>query len=183
MKKALKLDPFSRIDNTVLGCVYFYARKYEQAEEQFDRAIKLNPDFFVTYYHFACLCSQLGQYQNAIAELTKGRLLAGDDRVKTAVSGEVALRKALVAEGPAGFWQQIKNQQKDGPEIGEFGMPQVDARLGEKEKALQGLERNYEERATLGTLLNVDPAFDSLRSDPRFEELVSRMGLTSDKSR
>ena len=183
MKKALKLDPFSRIDNTVLGCVYFYARKYEQAEEQFDKAIKLNPDFFVTYYHFAWLYSQLGQYQNAIAVLTKGRLLAGDDRVKTAVSGEVALRKALVAEGPAGFWQQIKKQQKDFPEIGEFGMPQVDARLGEKEKALQGLERNYEERATLGTLLNVDPAFDSLRSDPRFEELVSRMGLTSDKSR
>jgi TolB-like protein/DNA-binding winged helix-turn-helix (wHTH) protein len=178
MKKALKLDPFSRIDNTVLGCVYFYAREYDQAEEQFNRAIKLNPDFFVTYYHVAWLYSQLGQYQNAIAALTQGRLLAGDDRAKTAAPDEVALRKAILAEGPAGFWRQMKIQQKDDSEIGEFGMPQVNARLGEKQEALQGLERNYQERSTLGSLLNVDPAFDSLRSDPRFEQLVSRMGLT-----
>jgi len=63
MKKALELDPFSRIYNTVFGLTYFYARKYNQAEEQFKKAIELNPDFFVTYYHFAWLYSQLGQYQ------------------------------------------------------------------------------------------------------------------------
>jgi hypothetical protein len=55
----------------------------------------------------------------------------------------------------------------------------VYARLGNKEKALEGLERNYDERASLATLVNVDPAFDSLRSDPRFESLIRRMGLTS----
>jgi hypothetical protein len=54
----------------------------------------------------------------------------------------------------------------------------VYARLGEKEKALEGLERNYEEGRALGTFLNIDPAFDSLRSDQRFADLVRRMGLT-----
>jgi hypothetical protein len=43
---------------------------------------------------------------------------------------------------------------------------------------LEWLNRNYEERRALGTLLNVDPAFDSLRSDQRFADLVRRMGLT-----
>jgi tetratricopeptide (TPR) repeat protein len=176
MKKALELDPFSRIYNTVFGLTYFYARKYDQAEEQFKKAIELNPDFFVTHYHFAWLYSQVGQYPNAISEVTKGRLLSGDDRtVKDATSEDVALRRAFAAQGARGFWQQIVAEQD---EIGEFDTPQVYARLGEKEKALEGLQHNYEERRSLGTLLNVDPAFDSLRSDQRFGDLVRRMGLT-----
>jgi tetratricopeptide (TPR) repeat protein len=112
MKKALELDPFSRIYNTVLGITYFYARKYDQAEEQFKKAIELNPDFFVTYYHFAWLYSQTGQYLNAISELTKGRLRSGDDRVKIAASEDIALRKAFGADGARGFWQQILREEE-----------------------------------------------------------------------
>jgi len=179
MKTALQLDPFSRIYNTVFGLTYFYARKYGLAEEQFKRAIELNPDFFVTHYHFAWLYSQVGQYPNAISEITKGRFLAGDHRVKIAASEEIALRKAFAAEGARGFWQQMQKETvKLDTEIGEFDLPQVYARLGESEKALAELESNYEERRPLGTLLNVDPAFDSLRSDKRFGDLVRRMGLT-----
>jgi TolB-like protein/DNA-binding winged helix-turn-helix (wHTH) protein/uncharacterized protein HemY len=178
MKKALELDPFSRMDNTVFGCTYFYARRYEQAQEQFDTAINLDPDFFVPHYQLAWLYSQLGQYQNAITQLTRGRLLSGDDRVKIAASEEVILRKAFAAGGARGFWQQIQAQDKIDPEVGEFAVAQVYARLGDKEKALEQLDRNYEEREALGTLLNVDPAFDSLRSDPRFGDLARRMGLT-----
>ena len=175
MKRALELDPFSRMDNTVFGLTYFYARKYDQAEEQFKKAIELNPDFFMTYYHFAWLSSQMGQYSNAISEFTQGRLLSSDDGVvKSAASQDVALKKAFMAKGATGFWQQLLKSR----EIGEFDTPQVYARLGDKERALRGLERNYEERATLGTLLNVDPAFDSLHADQRFSDLVRRMGLT-----
>jgi tetratricopeptide (TPR) repeat protein len=178
MKKALELDPFSRIYNTVFGMTYFYARKYNLAEEQFKKAIDLNPDFFVTYYHFAWLYSQIGRYPDAIREVTKGRLLSGDDRVKIAASEEVALRKAFATQGVKGFWQQIlKEQEKIDPEVGEFDQPQVYARLGEKQKALESLDRSYAEREPLGTLLNVDPAFDLLRSDQRFEDIVRRMGL------
>jgi TolB-like protein/DNA-binding winged helix-turn-helix (wHTH) protein/Flp pilus assembly protein TadD len=181
MKKALELDPFSRIDNTVYGLTYYYARRYDEAREQFNKAIELNPDFFVTYYHSAWLYSQLGQYENAITALTKGRLVAGGTRAKFAASEEASLRKAFAAEGTQGFWQEILRHQEadDDPEVGEFDTPQAYARLGNKEKALQGLERNYEEREPLGTLVNVDPAFDSLHSDPRFQDLVRRMGIAS----
>ena len=180
MKKALELDPFSRTDNTILGCTYFYARRYDEASAQFENAIQLNPDFFVTYYHFAWLYAHTGQYPNAITELTKGRLLAGDRRAKTAVSSELALRKAVAAHGAKGFWQQIQmqSQRETAPERGEFGPAQVYARLGDNEKALKALERDYQQRESLATLVNVDPAFDSLRSDPRFKNLTWRMGLT-----
>ena len=178
MKKALELDPFSRIYNTVFGLTYFYARRYDEARAQFTKAIELNPDFFVTYYHLAWLDSQMGLYPTAISELTKGRLLSGDDSVvKDAESQDVTLRKAFAAQGAPGFWQQLL---KSGPQIGEFDNPQLYARLGAKQKALECLDRNYEERRPLGTLLNVDPAFDSLRSDQRFGDLVRRVGLTPD---
>jgi TolB-like protein/DNA-binding winged helix-turn-helix (wHTH) protein/Tfp pilus assembly protein PilF len=176
MKKALELDPFSRMDNTVFGCIYFYARRNDQALEQFEKAIKLNPDFFVTYYHLAWLYSNEGHYPDAITALTKGRLIAGDARVKVAAPYEVALRTAFATEGAKGFWQQI--QKEEDSAVGEFGNPQVYAHLGDEQKALKELQRNYEERLPLATLANVDPAFDSLRSDPRFKELVWRMGLT-----
>ena len=178
MTKALELDPFSRIYNTVFGLTYFYARRYDEARAQFTKAIELNPDFFVTYYHLAWLDSQTGLYPTAISELTKGRVLSGDDSVvKDAESQDVTLRKAFAAQGAPGFWQQLL---KSGPEIGEFDNPQLYARLGAKQKALECLDRNYEERRPLGTLLNVDPAFDSLRSDQRFGDLVRRVGLTPD---
>jgi TolB-like protein/DNA-binding winged helix-turn-helix (wHTH) protein len=176
MKKALELDPFSRMDNTVLGCIYFYGRRNGQALQQFENAIKLNPDFFVTYYHLSWLYSDQGQYQDAITALTKGRLSAGDQRVKSAISQEVALRKAFAAGGGKGFWQEIQRQEDSA--VGEFGTAQVNARLGDEEKALKELQGNYEERFPLANLVNVDPAFDSLRSDPRFKELVRRMGMT-----
>ncbi len=180
MKKALQLDPFSPIYNTVFGLTYFYARRYDQAQEQFKKAIDLNANFFVTHYHLAWLYSQSGQYENAISELTKGRLLSGDDRtVKAAAPDEAALRKAWAALGARGFWQQLlRSNEKLVGNIGEFDVPQIYARLGDKQKALESLARNYEERRALGTLLNVDPAFDSLRSDQRFGDLVRRMGLT-----
>jgi tetratricopeptide (TPR) repeat protein len=121
MKKALDLDPFSRIDNTVLGLAYFYGGRNEEGLKQFQKAIELNPDFFVTYYHLAWLYAQLGQYADAITMLTKGRLLAGDHRVKIAASDEVSLRKAFAAKGAKGFWQEMLSQgSKDDPEIGEF---------------------------------------------------------------
>jgi TolB-like protein/DNA-binding winged helix-turn-helix (wHTH) protein/Tfp pilus assembly protein PilF len=182
MKIALELDPFSRIVNSNFGCTYFYAREYDQALQQFHKAIQLNPDFFVAHYQLAWLYSQLGQYQDAITELTKGRQLSGEVGDNTAALEEASLRKALAAEGAKGFWQQIQTQ-KENHRIGEFGEPQVYARLGDKEKALEGLQRNYEERGTLGTLMNVDPAFDTIRSDARFRDLVWRMGLTANAKR
>jgi TolB-like protein/DNA-binding winged helix-turn-helix (wHTH) protein/Tfp pilus assembly protein PilF len=180
MKKALELDPFSPIYNTVFGCIYFYAREYDHSRQQFEKAIELNPNFFVTHYHSAWLYSQVGKYENAISEFTKGQLLSGDDAtVKGAASEDAALRKALGAQGARGFWQQLlRSNDKLGRNIGEFDTPQIYARLGDTQNALEWLNRNYDERRALGTLLNVDPAFDSLRSDPRFGDLVRRMGLT-----
>jgi adenylate cyclase len=177
MKKALELDPLAGIYNTVLGLSYYYARQYDQALQQFNKTLTLDPNFFITPFHLAWLYSQLGQYPEAIIELTKGRLLRGDDHAKVAAD-EIALRKKFAAQGAKGFWQEIQNwNERDSTNVGEFDISQVYARLGEKEKAIVSLERNFEGRAPLATLLKVDPVLDTLHSEPRFNDLLRRMNL------
>ncbi len=69
---------------------------------------------------------------------------------------------------------------KSDPAIGEFGIPQVFTRPRDKQRASDRLDRSFDARTGLCTLVNVDPAFVSLQSDPRFESRVRRMGLRQD---
>ena len=177
-KKALELDPLSPIFNAYLGLDYFYARQYDKALIQYRKTIELFPDFHITHYWLAWLYSQRGQYPDAITEITKARLLEGSDRAKWAAANKIALTNAYAAEGPTGFWKQIQEaNQKTGRNFGEFDIPQVYARLGEKDLALQWLGRDYEARTPFTTYMNVDPAYDLIRPDPRFESLAKRIGL------
>jgi len=178
MKKALEVDPRSPIYTAYVGLDYFYARQYDKALEQYKKAVELYPDFHITHYWLAWLYSQRGQYPEAIAEITTARLLEGGDRAKWASANKVALTNAFAAKGPTGFWEEIqKANEKTGRNIGEFDIPQVYARLGKRDLALEWLGRNYEARTPFTTYMRVDPAYDSIRSDPRFESLVKQIGL------
>jgi TolB-like protein/DNA-binding winged helix-turn-helix (wHTH) protein/Tfp pilus assembly protein PilF len=178
MKRALELDPLSGIYNSFLGLLYFYDRRYDQALDQLKWTLQLDPDFFITHYHLAWVYSQLGRYPEAIGEFSRARILAGQNR-SIVDAEESTLRKAFARDEAAGFWKEMANlNAKHGGNVGEFDMPQVYARLGQKERALGWLEKTIEERASLATFMNVDPGLDPLRADARFEELLARMGLS-----
>jgi len=88
------------------------------------------------------------------------------------------LRQAVAAQGSLGFWRDIRNKEDTGEDfILFYYAPQVFARLGEADFALKSLSRSYEMRSFFVTFIKVDPALDSLHSDPRFVNLVRRMGL------
>jgi TolB-like protein/DNA-binding winged helix-turn-helix (wHTH) protein/Tfp pilus assembly protein PilF len=178
MKKALELDPRSPIFTAYVGLDYFYARQYEKALMQYNKTVALYPDFHITHYWLAWLYSQRDQYPEAIAEITKARLLEGGDRAKWAAANKLVLTKAFAAKGPAGFWEEIQRpNEKTGRNFGEFDIPQVYARLGKKDLAVEWLGRNYEARSPFTTYMNVDPAYDLIRSDPGFEALSRRIGV------
>jgi TolB-like protein/DNA-binding winged helix-turn-helix (wHTH) protein/Tfp pilus assembly protein PilF len=178
MKRALDLDPLSGIYNSFLGLLYFYDRRYDQALDQLNRTLQLDPDFFIAHYHLAWVYSHLGKYPEAIGEFSRARILAGQNR-SIVDADESILRKAFARDGPQGFWKEMASLNAEhGRNVGEFDMPQVYARLGQKERALGWLETTIEERASLATFMNVDPGLDPLRGDARFEELLARMGLS-----
>ena len=177
MKKVLKLDPLSPIYNTVLGLTYYFARQYDQALEQYGKTLKLYPDFFVAHAQLAWLYAQLGDFPNAITQITKTRLLEGGSAQKVAAD-ELAFRKAFKNRGAEGFWQAVRGAIQPGTfDVEVFFAPQIFARLGDTDIALDTLQRSYEQRVFFANFIKVDPAYDSLRSDPRFANLVQRMGL------
>jgi hypothetical protein len=124
---------------------------------------------------------EVGSQRHRLVELLQGLIILpsvvvrGDDKV---AADEIALRKVFAAQGAKGFWQEIQKwNERDFPNVGEFDIPQVYSRLGEKEKAMVSLERNFEDRAPLVTLLKVDPALDTVHPEPRFNDLLRRMNF------
>jgi hypothetical protein len=136
------------------------------------------PDFLVAHGQLVWLYAQRDDYPSAITELTKTRLLEGQPP-QTIATDELALRKAFADRGKQGFWgamrATITSAEYEAAE--DFFSPQVYARLGDVDNAVATLQRCYEQRVFFTIFIKVDPAYDSLRSDPRFLNLVRRMGL------
>jgi len=176
MRKGLALDPLSPIFNTILGQTLYFARQYQASLEQYRKALQLSPDFFVAHAQLVWLYAELDDYPNAIAEMTKTRLLTGSSAQKVAAD-ESALRKAFAAQGSQGFWQQVRVVQQDGWFPGGFFDAEIAARLGETDLGLELLRRDYQQRLDYISWIKIDPLLDSLRSDPRFVTLLRSLGL------
>jgi eukaryotic-like serine/threonine-protein kinase len=176
MKRAQALDPLSRIINANLGLHYYYARQYDQAIEQLHKTIDLNPDFGLAYFYLGRPLLQKGMRNEAIAELQKARALSGEDPETIAELG--------YAYGVAGRRAEAQAvlRELDGLSKRRYVLPYfiatIHTGLGDKDQAFAWLEKAYAESHPGLALVNVDPKFDTLRSDPRFNELLRRIGIT-----
>jgi len=181
MKTAAELDPYSPPIQSFLGRTYVWARRYDQALAQYQKANLLDPNFAVGHERLAHLYTYLGRFNDAIAEESMARALSGED-LQVVQSHEEALRKSLTAHGDQGYWRTLLDFATVKPNPPEayddaYGIAIIYARLGEKEKAIDSLESAYAERKIAMTEIGVEPAFDALRSDPRFHGLLRRVGL------
>ena len=181
MKIAAELDPYSLPVQSFLGRTYVWARRYDEALAQYQKANTLDSNFAVTHERLAHLYADLGRFNEAIAEESKARTLTGEDE-DTVRSRDEALRHALATHGAVGYWQtqlRFATSRPNPPEAYDdaFGIAVIYAQLGEKEKAINSLESTYAERTIAMTEIGVEPAFDELRSEPRFQDLLRRVGL------
>jgi TolB-like protein/DNA-binding winged helix-turn-helix (wHTH) protein len=181
MKTAAELDPYSPPIQSFLGRTYVWARRYDQALSQYRKANLLDPNFAVGHERLAHLYTYLGRYNDAIAEESTARTLSGEDP-QVVRSREDALRKAFAADGAHGYWQALLAIAVTGPNPPEayddtYGIAIIDARLGEEKRAIDSLEAAYAERKIAMSEIGIEPAFDALRSDPRFHVLLRRVGL------
>jgi serine/threonine-protein kinase len=179
MKKALELDPLSLPLNNYMGNTYLYAGEYEKALQQFQRTIDLDPTFPLAHFFFANLLHEIGKYEQAIEEMQKGALLGGANPERVAAWAAEFI-KAFRTGGPSGYWQKnleltLKDHEQGG--TGALDLASAYARVGDKEKALEWLQKAYEERDGNLTLMKSYPDFKSVRGEARFRELLRRMGL------
>lgn len=181
MKKAIELDPFSSRVHSFLGRTYIWARRYDDALAHFQKTTQMFPSFAIDHQRLAHLYTYRGEFDKAIAEETRTRMLAGEDP-RSVVKLEDALRKAFTSRGPRGYWEELLelSQRSDNPPEAyttSNDLAILYARLAEKQKALQALEQAYKERQVHMMEIGVEPAFDTLRSEPRFQDLVYRIGV------
>jgi tetratricopeptide (TPR) repeat protein len=178
-KRALELDPLSLVTNTFLGAAFYSARQYDQAIEQERKTLELDQNVTTARLFLGSAYVQKLMYKEGIAEFEKMLVIfPGDTRALS------LLGHAYAVAGRKAESQKVLDQlnevstQKYVP--AEF-KARIYAGLGDKVRAFDWLEKAYEGRETAidfrGIGIKTDPAFDPLRSDPRFQDLLRRMNL------
>ncbi len=172
---AQQVDPLSLVMNSALGRVYHFARQYDKAIEQLRKAIDLDPNFASAHFDIAWSYLQEGMNAEAIAEFQKGLAITGRNPARSAGFAAIQARA-----GNTGEAIKILNELKrlsDRSYVPAFTMALIYTGLGDKDQAFAWLEKVYEQRGGGILFITVDSAFDPLRSDPRFADLVRRLGL------
>jgi serine/threonine protein kinase/Tfp pilus assembly protein PilF len=175
MKRAVTLDPLSVMFNAVLGFVFYLSRQYDEAIQQFERAFELDPTFIFGHHWLGLAYEQKGMHKEAIGELRKVVDLLPSYTWPLATLGYV-----YGASGEKQEAQLVIQKLKEASQrryVCSYDIALVYTGLGEKGLALEYLEKARDERFMLLVFLQVDPLFDSLRSDSHFQDLVRRIGL------
>lgn len=176
-KRAQEIEPLSLIANTSAGHTYYFARQYERSLEQVRKALALDPNFPIAHAKLGRILVQQGKYDEAIAEYKLSFSLMGRT---SQYLGELGHAYALSGNRAEALkvLQELK-EMSSGQYVSPLDFVFINIGLGDKEKALEYLEKAYQERSTWLMWIKVDPRFDPLRSDPRFADLLQRMKLAS----
>lgn len=182
LERAKVLDPLSVNINTELGMILSWAGKHERAIEQLQDTLEIDPDFSWTHAALGRAYFNKGMFEAAIAEFQKATK-PSEDKLNTAYLGTLGL-----AYGAAGREQEARGvlktliELKQKQYVSSESLAEVYIGLGEKTHALRWLEEAYQERSRKLHFLNVDPNWNSLRNDPKFQELIRRVGFDQQKA-
>ena len=181
-KRAQQLDPVSPYVNTWAGAAYFYAGRADEGMASMQKALELDPSFSDASLVLARAYLTQGMYQQAISELEKVRMLNGKEALVLGALAHVYARAGQREEALKLLGELKRIEAEERGFVPPFGIIWAYAGLGDKEQAFAWLERAYEERADRIVWLNSDPLLEPLRSDPRFHQLVRRVGLPTIKT-
>jgi TolB-like protein/DNA-binding winged helix-turn-helix (wHTH) protein/Tfp pilus assembly protein PilF len=174
MRKAESLDPLSLIISADVADVLLCARRYDESIQQSRKTMEMDPRFAVTHYELGQAFVQKHMYNEGIAELQTAIDLSGGNKAfksNLAYAYATSGRRNKALE----ILSDLKNRSNSGfSNASEVALIYVG--LDEKDQAMTWLEKAYGERFNPSVL--VRPCFDPLRSDPRFQDLLRRIGLS-----
>jgi len=177
MKRAQELDPLSLVINTDVGWIFYYARQYDQAIAELQKTLEMDPDFVRAHLRLGLSYLQKSMNKEAIETLQKATDISERSTEIVAFLGY-----AYAISGNKSEAQKILNDLQEGSRrryVSPYYIAVIYTGLGEKEQAFKWLEKAYEERSGRLVYLEVEPMFDPLRADPRFTDLLRRVGLAS----
>jgi TolB-like protein/DNA-binding winged helix-turn-helix (wHTH) protein len=172
-ERARQIDPLSLIIATDHAAILYFARQYDRAIEQFREVLAMEPNF-VRAHMVVYPYVEKGMFQEALTETEKWHHGDGSPLWEVQVYVYARWGKKQQAERALEQW---KRGSPDGAALSRFVVLEVYVATGRKAEALAFIEKSYREHSNLVTTLKVEPALDPLRGDPRFQELLRRVGL------
>ena len=179
IQRAVELEPLSLRVNLSRAMILFFMRQYDRAIDQFHKTLELEPNFAGAHEWLGDAYEQKGMHREAIAAWAKALTLSGEgeqasilERAYAASGFEMAVR-ALAQKK----LERLNEKTGRGDYVPAIEYVTAYTRLGDKEQAFAWLTKAVAERNRLALEIKVNPIFDSLRSDPRFTDLVGRVGL------
>jgi DNA-binding SARP family transcriptional activator/Tfp pilus assembly protein PilF len=172
--RGLELDPLSLSANGDMGQILYYTRQYDAGIEQYLRTLDLEPHFSRQHLWLGWAYLQKGLHGEAIADFQRAAEHSEGSEVLVALAcahaatGETAEARSILA----GIGEMSGRTY-----VSPYSMALVHLALGEKEEAFAWLEKAYRQRAEWMIYFGVDPRLDGLRADPRYGELLRRVGL------
>jgi tetratricopeptide (TPR) repeat protein len=175
LKQAQELDPLSLAINADVGNTYIQARQYDKGIEQLRKTVEMDQNFYVAHMFLGMAYQIKGDFQDAIAEYQRASQL-NDDPYVLALLGDVYAVSGRKDEAVK-ILDQLKRLSKQ-RFVYAYGVALVYVGLGDKDQAFQWLEKSLQDHEARINRLKVDPLFDSVRSDPRYADLIRRIGLS-----
>jgi tetratricopeptide (TPR) repeat protein len=175
MRRAQELDPISLETNALLGWYLYLAHRYDQAVEQLRSTVEMDSNNWLAHLYLGRAYEQKGDLSQAITELQNARLIAA-----AVPETSAALGRAYAVSGKRGEAKQLIDELKERSKtsyVPPYNIATIYTGLSEKDQAFRWLEKDYEDRSWYLVFLKADPELDLLRSDPRFGDLMRRVGF------
>ena len=179
-KRAVELDPLSLLMNMTPALIFYLARQYDRSVEVLQKIIEMEPNFPAAHSVLGNAYTQAGMYEQAMGEYQKVlELSKGATVVETAM-------KVVVAHAYARWGKRSKAMKMldavtkanaTGTCVSPYSVAGIYAALGQSEPAFEWLNKACEQHDLQLVSLKVDPSLDGVRSDPRFKDLIRRIGL------
>src|SRR5437763_3039640 len=177
IKRAHELEPLSLNINTDYGFRPYLMRQYDRAIDEYKKSLELDQSFVYTHWKLGLAYEQKAMYEEAIAEFQKAIALSGGS-----AQAVVLLGHAYAVSGRRTEALKVLDELRELSKRkygSSYRVAAIQLGIGETERAFEWLERAVEERDAWLVWLKVDPVLDALRPDPRFADLVERIGLAS----
>ena len=169
LQRALEIEPFSTTCNITYALFLFYSGRIDESEAQMKKAIELAPDFWFSHYYLSNIYRFKGDYAAAIEELAKSKDLRGETEAARLI------RESFAGRGWQGFLLAVTVNPAS-MKMTPYNMAGFYAEVGDKERAFAALNEAVKADQLVG-FLKIDPFMKPLRDDPRFPELLKKVGF------
>lgn len=180
--KAVSLDPLSLPIRTDMALSFYFDREYDQALLALINAKEMDPNYYRTYHFLALVYQEKGLFAEAadatekVFELQAQNGERGAETLEYYKKHTAQLRRGGRDNGSDGYWQAMADSEVT-VTAGPYYLAVANAKLGKTDEALKLLEKAFRQHDTGMVWLKTDPALDNLREDPRFKDLLKRVGI------